>query len=494
MSHQNIISYTASPVLARFHASDAFYRGVMGPVGSGKSTAMCMEIMGRARRQVKGPDGVRRSRWAIVRNSYRELQDTTLKTWLSWFPEEVFGSFNLSRMTHVIRSGEVELEVLFRSLDRPGDLKKLLSLELTGAWFNEAREMPKTIIDAMGDRVERFPARKDGGCTWAGVLMDTNPPDTDHWWYRLAEEDKPEGWGFFSQPGGLIEIAGDKGPVFQFNPHAENQENLPEDYYLRRMTGKSIDHVRVYYCSKYGFVQDGKPLYPEFHTGVHVADQRLLPVPGRPLYVGIDFGLTPAAVFGQKLVSGRWQWLDELVAEDMGMVRFAELLATKCAEDFRGCELRVFGDPAGSQRSQVDERTPFDILRAASIDARPAPSNDPLLRREAVALPLSRLIDGKPSLMLSPACKVLIKGMAGGYCYKRVQIMGEERYRDEPDKNRFSHVCDAAQYLMIGAGEGRAVLKGPDTADRPERTTNDYKPFAREQSQRNEVIGGRYVA
>lgn len=487
MSQQTTITYSASPVLARFHASGAFYRGVMGPVGSGKSTAMCMEIMGRARRQSKGPDGVRRSRWAIVRNSYRELQDTTLKTWLAWFPEDVFGSFNLSRMCHTIRHGDVELEVLLRSLDRPGDLKKLLSLELTGAWFNEAREMPKSIVDAMGDRVERYPARKDGGCAWAGVVMDTNPPDTDHWWFRLAEEERPKGWAFFTQPGGLIEHdpngkgalghgAGTR-PRFAPNPLAENLENLPPGYYEKRMAGKSLDHIRVYYCSKYGFVQDGKPVYPEFHTGVHVASQQLAPVTGRPLYVGIDFGLTPAAVFGQKLVTGRWQWLDELVTEDMGMVRFAELLASRCAETYLGLELRIFGDPAGTQRSQVDERTPFDILRGRGLDARPAPTNDPILRREAVALPLARLVDGKPGLMLSPACATLIKGMAGAYCYRRVQVMGEERYRDEPDKNRYSHVCEAAQYLMIGAGEGRLVVGGHAPKTRPQRTTNDFNPF-----------------
>ncbi|MBU1247850.1 MAG: hypothetical protein KKB70_04055 [Proteobacteria bacterium] len=484
MTEHTRIKYSASPTLARFHASDAFYRGVMGPVGSGKSTAMCMEIMGRARRQAKDSCGIRRSRWTVVRNSYRELQDTTLKTWLGWFPEHLFGAFNTSRMTHMIRQADMELEVLFRSLDRSGDVKKLLSLELTGAWFNEAREMPKAIIDAMGDRVERFPALKDGGCNWAGVVMDTNPPDTDHWWYRLAEEDRPVNWEFFCQPGGLLEHASDDGAFFVANPQAENIVHLPPEYYTKRMSGKSPDHVRVYYCSKYGFVQDGKAVYPEFHSSVHVSREDLSPLRERPVYVGIDFGLTPAAVFGQKLLSGRWQWLDELVTEDMGMVRFAELLATKCAADFHGCEFLLYGDPAGTQRSQVDERTPFDILRAMGIDARAAPTNDPLIRREAVALPLSRLVDGKPGLVISPKCRTLLKGMAGAYCYKRVQVLGDERYRDEPDKNRYSHVCDAAQYLMVGAGEGSKVTRAQQDQDRPNKTTNDFNPFERHNQRR----------
>ena len=43
--------YNAERTPALFHASDAFVRGLMGPVGSGKSVACCMEILSRAIRQ-----------------------------------------------------------------------------------------------------------------------------------------------------------------------------------------------------------------------------------------------------------------------------------------------------------------------------------------------------------------------------------------------------------------------------------------------------------
>jgi len=45
------------------------------------------------------------------------------------------------------------LEVIFLALDRPEDVKKLLSLELTGVWINEARELPKSIIDQYQKRI-----------------------------------------------------------------------------------------------------------------------------------------------------------------------------------------------------------------------------------------------------------------------------------------------------------------------------------------------------
>jgi hypothetical protein len=62
-----------------------------------------------------------------------------------------------------------------------------------------------------------------------------------------------------------------------------------------------------------------------------------------------------------------------------------------------------------------DERTCLQIVRAlAKVRALPAPANNFTSRREAVAGTLSRLVDGKPGLTVSPACKVLRKGFAGG--------------------------------------------------------------------------------
>ena len=438
------IRYRASPALWTFHQDDSFVRGVMGPVGSGKSTACCWELFRRLQEQEPGPDGIRRSRWAVVRNTYRELSDTTVKTWLDWFDD--VGDFVNQDMVHRIKFADVEAELLFRALDRPADVKKLLSLELTGAWVNEAREVPRAVVDMLQGRVGRYPSKREGGPTWLGVIMDTNPPDSDHWWYRLFEEVAPDGWRLFRQPSGR-------------GADAENLENLPDGYYDRLQAGKDDEWIAVYVDGEYGFISEGRPVYPEFRDHLHVAKESIEVLDGTPVVIGIDFGLTPAAVFGQRDVRGRWRWIHELVTEDMGAVRFGELLQNEMASRFPACEFQVWGDPAGDQRAQTDETTPFQILRARGIKARPAPSNDFTLRRESVATPLSRLVDGEPGLLISPSCTTLRKAMGGGYCYKRVQVTGDERFHDKPDKNQYSHVADAAQYLMLGAGEGRAILK-----------------------------------
>jgi hypothetical protein len=67
------------------------------------------------------------------------------------------------------------------------------------------------------------------------------------------------------------------------------------------------------------------------------------------------------------------------------------------------------------------------------------------------------MIEGKAAFMIDRRCPILIKGFEGGYAYKRMEVSGE-RYADKPDKNMFSHVHDALQYLMLGAGEGRALM------------------------------------
>ncbi|MFN0042233.1 MAG: TerL [Alphaproteobacteria bacterium] len=420
------------------------------------------EILRRAGEQAPGPDGVRRSRWAVVRNTYPELRTTTIKTWHQWVPREIGRWQDEGPPTHFVSAAGLELEVMFLALDRPDDISKLLSLELTGAWINEAREMPKAILDGLTGRVGRYPPKMLGGASWYGVILDTNSPDSDHWWYRLAEEMRPEGYEFFAQPPGD-------------GPNAENLANLPAGYYARTKAGKDEAWVKVYVRGDYGYVQDGKPVYPEYRDATHCRDVHVLN--NVPIHVGIDFGLTPAAVFAQRGPTGRWAWLSELVSEDMGAKRFADLLGAEMRSRYQGFQFDVYGDPSGDNRAQTDETTPFQILRAAGIPARPAPSNDPMLRREAVAVALGRMIDGEPGLSLSPSCKMLRKGMMGGYRYRRVQVTGQERYLDKPDKNMFSHVCEAAQYLMLGAGEGRALIAQPRTHAPQAFAVSDYNVF-----------------
>lgn len=469
--------------LRAFLKNDSFFKGLRGPIGSGKSVACCINILKYSLQQKPGPDGVRRTRWAVIRNTYPQLRTTTIKTWLEWFPEEIFGKFRWSvPFTHHLKFDDVDAEVIFLALDRQQDIAKLLSLELTGAFINEAREIPKAIVDTVTSRVSRYPRAKDGGPSWWGVIADTNAPDEDHWWPIMAGEvplpdhiprsealmlQKPENWTFFTQPGGMTQLRDNDGNVTGYanNPQAENAKYLMKSYYRDLIAGKSKSWIDVYVLNKLGSIQDGKPVYQEFSADSHVAREEIPIIESEPLYVGIDFGLTPGATFAQK-IRGRWLVLDEIVATDMGLVRFGDAMVELIMTRFAACSLIVTGDPAGDQRAQTDERTPFDILRGRGIKAKPAHTNDISMRIESVRGPLSRMIDGMSGILIDPRCKVLIRGFEGGYQYKKVGISAE-RHEDKPDKNSFSHVHDALQYMMLGGGEARKVLNRQSGFKRP---------------------------
>ncbi len=470
------VNFVAPPTVAKFMKSDAFIKGLRGPVGGGKSSACVMEVFRRCQEQpISDKMGLkkRRSRWAIVRNTNNQLETTTLKTWMDWFPEGPFGKlFRRYPMRFDLSFGDIEAEIWFMALDKPDDVKRLLSLELTGAWVNEAREVPYDIIDMLMSRVGRYPPKREGGCTWAGILMDTNPPDEDSWWAILeGAAPIPDWWeppgddiDMFVQPPAMFEMHDGRRIWWKENLNAENLENLPDGYYRKYAQGKPHSRIRIYAGNKFGTDQEGQPVYPEFNEDVHVSKEPLVAIPSRPIIVGIDFGRTPAACFSQTTPKGQWWDLHELVTEGMGIEQFGIILKQEMRTLFPGHAFECWGDPAGGHGTQSDERTCFDILRAAGITVRPSPvgNNDWTIRREAGAAPLNRMVNGLPGYLIDPRCKHIIKGFRGGFRYRRLKVSGSARYSDKPEKNMSSHIHEARQYGYCGGGEARNLTIGND--------------------------------
>lgn len=504
----------AGPIAAKFHQSRAKFKGLMGPVGSGKSTACINEILAVAGRQNVGRDGRRTSRIAIFRNTYLELEATTIKSWEQWVPKNIGTWYAKEPYRHIIIDKNLNMEVYFIAVDRPEQVKKILSMELTMAWLNEVKELPKSLAEACIARVGRYPPVSEGGCNWAGMIVDTNPPDTDHFYYKWAEEKKyfgtlhlvgltrvlgeegakvhidylirkkvieetEEGYGiikgdksfydeyherltpdmmkflyqsvyeYFRQPGGLSE-------------GAENLGHLPSDYYTAPLGQNSKDWINVYIHGQYGAVHEGQPVFPDYKEEIHCKpvfyDKTL------PLYIGVDFGFSSAAVFGQITADGRVHWIDELVSENIDLPKFGKLLKEKVAREYPDANIFGYGDPAGMNKSSLGDTTAFQVInKATGLNFQPAPglnNNDIMLRVASVSNPMRGLSKGGPTFQISPKCTMTRKGLAGGYCYKRKAVVGSEQYHDVPDKNKYSHPCDAGQYLNIGMGLGRELTGG----------------------------------
>lgn len=440
-AHKVMYDYTDVPTIRKFALSNTRIRCVMGGFGSGKTSGCIMEIVRRAHEQVPSADGIRRSRWAVVRNTFSQLKDTTIRSFMDWFPESVFGTYSVTNHLYIMtKFPGVHLEIMFRALDRPDHIANLLSLEVTGAYFNEAREIPQEIIEAMDGRIGRYPSSRDGGCSWLGIIMDTNPPEEGSYLYRMFEVVKPDNWEIFKQPSGL-------------SIRAENTKHLPKDYYKNLAKGKDDMYVRVYVHGQYGFIMAGKPVFQSFVDSVHIAPNVLEPMKGIELIVGFDFALQPTCVIGQITPLGQLRILDELISDGMGLRQFcANVLLPHLRKKYFGYSIVGFGDPSGTNRSPTDESTCFDILHSQDVgltNVEPAPTNAMIPRISAVEGFLNSMWKGEPGFVISPNCKGLRKAMNGGYHYERDRRDSADEYKATPLKNFSSHVADALQMLCL---------------------------------------------
>ena len=153
-----------SPTIVKFFEDRSDIRIIKGPVGSGKTTALCFAVLQVALEQKPSPnDGIRYSRPVVLRNTYSELKTTTIQTWKENFPEEIFGTIGGTPpiTQHIKIPGELDCEVFFLAMDQPKDVRKLLSLNISHLYWNEMREFNEEIVLAGWDRVGRFPNRAE---------------------------------------------------------------------------------------------------------------------------------------------------------------------------------------------------------------------------------------------------------------------------------------------------------------------------------------------
>ncbi len=471
-------------VLAEYHNSRSRVDLIMGPLGSGKTIESCQKIFKYQCIQDKNDKGERPSRWCAVRNTYSDLFSTTIKDWLGLFGD--LGTFKQGskeppswRSEFKLADGtKVVTELIFLALDRPEHVKKLRGMQVTGFWLNEVKELPKAIVDMADLRHGRYPSMATGGVvpSWHGMIGDTNAPDDVHWYYRLAEEETPEGWTFHRQPGGVLRTdrKDELGKViFEDNLDAENVHNLPEGYYKRGMQGKDEDWIAVNLGNEYGLVVDGKPVYPEYYDQTHCPDSGVAYLPGLPIGLGWDFGLTPSVIVVQYTERGQLRIIDELVAEDMGVKQFArDVVKPYLAQNYPQAYIGLsMADPAGNNRHETDATASINILNDYYEDddnftpldlgftTVGAPSNVVTKRLEAVKSYLTKMVDGRPGLVVDKKCKNIRRGFQGGYKYAKLRVSGNERYRESPAKNMYSHPHDGLQYIAMGAQSGMIVEK-----------------------------------
>lgn len=197
---------------------------------------------------------------------------------------------------------------------------------------------------------------------------------------------------------------------------------------------------------------EGKPVYEDFNKTLHTTGP-IKVEPGVPIFIGWDFGLTPACIIAQR--NGRQlRCLREFVENKGSISKLAPVvwqwLQDHALSQVHADEVFSYIDPAGFQKAQTDERTCADIMRKIGFTRiTPGPVTWEA-RRRAVEDYLTKTFGEGPALLVSEDCPILIEGFNGGYQYpeKSLEI---EPTRITPLKNKFSHPHDALQYLCAGA-------------------------------------------
>lgn len=506
---QQQVPYTPpGKVAARFMASTAIVRAIMGPYGSGKTSSCLIDHLAKAQVSRVQPDGWRRWKTLVVRDTFRQLEKTTIPTWLRWFPKKGPGSDWIGGeggrpAKHTIiwenQRSEYRLEYIveFVGLNELAIEDALDGFEFTSAFINAGDKVAPELLTYLLGRKGRYPPtdkHTGAGASWAGVTVDFNAPNTENWTYkRFIKGPLLEGEEFFRQPGGR-------------DPEAENLDHLigGREYYddLARRNPKWW--VARYVDNKPGYSRSGKPVYDDFDPVLNVSSTLLSPLPGLAIEIGVDAGGTPAAIIGQKMPNAQWRILDEIVTEPdktTGATRMGEyinaLLATpryraalagfwlRQGEDFVQ-PIVGWGDPSAfyGADKEAGEKAWMETLQAKTeIRIKAAPSNELSTRTEAVRQALIRPIEGgQRGLLVSPNCPVLIEGFSAGYRFRKSQIVGADRYDDKPEKNEFSHPHDGLQYLLLGGGEFLEVTGRREKRDRARLNAPaqpaEYDPYA----------------
>lgn len=451
------IDYSAPPTCASFMKSEAFGRVILGPVGSGKTTAAVIELLRRSLSQSKARDGYRYTRHAIVRQTLKQLKDTVLKDCQNWLGS--VGHWKVSENTFHVEFDDVRSEWVFIPLEDAEDQARLLSMQLTGAWLSECIEMDLDVVGPISGRLGRYPSGAQGTPTWHGFIADTNFPTEMTPWHTYMEN-PPLGVSIFKQPSGL-------------SPHAENLNwlvqneksiALPIDhparlaqgrkYYERfvEMYGEDSDWVKRYVKAEYGDDPSGAAVFRNsFRSDFHVVSDTML-IPGYPLIIAQDFGRNPWSLICQMDHMGRLLVHEEVPGTNVGLEKHVEqsLRPRLYSNKYIGYKVCVVGDPSGIAKGNVSEESCFDALKRLGLPCFPAPTNDIEPRLRAVETLLGRQINGGPALMISKTgCPFLCRAMGGGYRFTKHKTGALKTVPEKNDKEGFSHVSDDLQYVSL---------------------------------------------
>jgi len=195
----------------------------------------------------------------------------------------------------------------------------------------------------------------------------------------------------------------------------------------------------------------GKPIYEDiFFKNLHVLKIPRSADPDYPIFRGWDFGGNQSCVITQ-IIGSQIIVLDELPNAGTNTRTFAPEVISHCNQAF-GPEFVYFDiiDPSAMWEGKTAGGfSCSQVMKEFNLDPKPARTNDPELRIDAVTKFLMGSVKSERTLLINPHCNMLIKGFEGGYHYP--EKPSQSRRMDRPVKNLYSHIHDGLQYVCLRA-------------------------------------------
>lgn len=448
MADSHVTTFVPNQMQKSFIESTAVADLFSSRVGEGKSTALCWSALFHTIHN-PGMD------FLMIRDTWENIQRTTLQEFFHWFPPNVYGTWHESKKLWTWAESVAKGHVHWTGMEDPADVGKLQSWTLGGIGIDEpAPAVGSAGIDEYVFDMGLMRLRQPGMKNYP-MKLATNNPDETHWSYKRFGPDGDNRFRLW-QPS-----------------RPENERNLPDGYYenLRKTLSHRPDLVRRFIDGEFGFQSQGLAVTPQWSDKLHLADG-LVPIPRLPLYICWDFGLNPTAIITQRTPMGQWLILDSVVGDGIGVTELiGDLIKPLLNDRYRDGKHEIInvGDPAGNTPEQSSSRvTAVRVLKTelgGSWRSGPVSIHE---RRDPLQAVLARTVNGKGVVRVDrKRAQEVHYALRGGWHY-HVSRSGVQS--DKPVKNIYSHPGDALGYgAAILFPQARFVEK--QAIQEPQRAT-----------------------
>jgi len=416
------IEYSPLPSQARFHRSKARFKGFSGPVGSGKSQALCQEAIKLSYLNA-GRTGL------LGAPTYQMLRDST-QTSLIEILEANGIPYELKKSDNVLVLRDTGSRILLRSME---EYERLRGTNL--AWFgvDELTYCSEEAWLRLEARLrDPHASRLCGFAVWTPKGFD--------WVYRRFIKDPPSGYEvIIAQP-------------------MENRyilERIP-DFYERLKASYDERFYRQEVLGEYLATAEGR-VYYAFDRAIHV---RAVEVDGnKPLLWALDFNVDPMCSVVAQRDGEELRVLDEIVLRRSSTFEACEEFLNRYGR--HGAGVVIYGDASG-YRAQTSGLADWEMVRRvlASRGYRPvwlkvARRNPAVKDRVALVNARLRNAKGEVRLFVDPKCRRLIEDLEEVVYKEGTAVI------DKSSNPERTHLTDALGYLVWGEFglEGKAGEK-----------------------------------